>query len=84
MEKKEIGIDNPVAVAGVTLVPVVQISLDYRQVNGGSSFFATKQPIGIVATSPSGKKAFLMSGEEVSLDHLSQEVPGLKEKLERL
>jgi len=83
MEKKEIGIDSPVAVAGVTLIPIAQVWLNCQHGNGGFSFWGTKQPIGIVAILPSAKKAFRITGEEVSLDQFLQEVPSLKEMLEK-
>lgn len=82
MEKKEIRIDNPVAVAGITLIPVTKVSLNYWSGNGGISFFGVKQPASVVVVSPSAKRAFRITGEEVSLDQLIQEVPGIKEILE--
>ena len=82
MEKKEVGIDNPVAVAGVTLIPIVKVSLNYWRGNSGVSFFGVKQPFGVVVVSPSAKRAFRITGEEVPLDQLIQEVPGIKEVLE--
>ena len=82
MEKKEVGIENPVAVAGVTLIPVVEISLNYWRSNSGISFFGVKQPVSVVVVSPLAKRAFRVTGEEVSLDQLIQEVPGIKEILE--
>ncbi len=82
MEKKEVVIGNPVAVAGVTLIPLAKVSLNYWQGNGGISFFGVKQPFGVVVVSPSAKRAFRITGEEVPLDQLIQEVPGIKEVLE--
>jgi len=82
MEKKEVKIGNPVTVAGVTLIPVVKVSLNYWRGNGSVSFFGAKQPIGVVVVSPSAKRAFRITGEEVPLDQLIQEVPGIKEVLE--
>jgi len=82
MERKEVTIDNPVAVAGVTLIPVAEISLNHWRNSSGISFFGVKQPASIVVVSPSAKRAFRITGEEVSLDQLIQEVPGIKEMLE--
>ena len=84
MEKKEISIENPVAVAGVTLIPVTKVSLNYWGGNNGISFFGVKQPVSVVVVSPSAKRAFRITGEEVSLDQLMQEVPGIKEILEEI
>jgi len=82
MEKEEVEIGNPVTAAGVTLIPVIKVSLNYWRRNGSLSFFGVKQPIGMVLVSPSGKRAFRITGEEVPLDQFIQEVPGIKEVLE--
>jgi len=82
MEKKEVEIGNPVKVAGVTLIPVAEVSLNYWGGKGSNSFFGVKQPVNVVVVSPSVKRAFRITGEEVSLDQLIQEVPGIKEILE--
>lgn len=81
MEKKEIGADTPIIVAGVTLIPVVEVSLNYWHGKRGISFFGVKQPVGVVLVSPSAKRAFRVTGEEVLLDQLIQEAPGIKEVL---
>ena len=82
MEKEEISIEAPFAVAGVTLVPIVKASLNSWHSKGRLSFFGIKQPISVVVISPQAKRAFRIDGEEVSLDQLTEEVPGIKEILE--
>ena len=82
MEKEEIKIEAPFTVAGVTLVAVVQNSLNYWHGKNSYSFFGIKQPVSLVVISPQGKKAFRIGGEEITLDQLSKEVPGLEEILE--
>ncbi len=82
MEKKEVEIGSPVTVAGVTLIPLIKVSLNYWRRNGSLSFLGVKQPIGVVIVSPSAKRAFRITGEEVPLDQFIQEVPGIKEVLE--
>ena len=81
MEKKEVEIGNPVTIAGITLIQVTEISLRSWQSKGGISFLGTKQPLSVVVISPSEKKAFRVSGEEVPLDELIKEVPGIKSLL---
>ena len=81
MEKKEVTIGNPVVVAGVTLIPVTRVSLNYWCGNGGISSFGIKQPVSVVIVSPSDKRAFSVTGEEVSLAQLIQDVPGVSEIL---
>lgn len=84
MEKKEVVIDNPVVIAGVTLLPLARVSMNYWHSNGGISFFGSKQPVSLVVVTPSGKRAFRITGEEISLEQLVRDFPGLKEKLENL
>ena len=80
MEKKEVEIGNPTAVAGLTLVPVAKVSLNYWHRNG-ISFLGVKQPVGLVVASPSTKRAFWITGEEVPLDQFIREVPGIEDIL---
>jgi len=82
MEKEEITIEAPVAVAGATLIPIVKTSLNSWHRKGRLSFFGTKQPVSVVVVSPKARRAFRINGEEVSLDQLTKEVPSLKEVLE--
>ena len=83
MEKKEIKIGNPVSIAGVTLIPVEKVSLNYWHGKSSISFLGIKQPVNLVVISPSAKRAFNIGGEEVPLDQLIQEVPTIKEILVR-
>ena len=82
MEKQEVEIGNPITVGGVTVIPVAKVSLNYWHSNRGGSFFGVKQPVTIVVVSPSVRRAFRISGEEVSLDQLIEEAPGIKNILE--
>ena len=84
MEKEEIKIEAPFTVAGVTLVPIVKTQLNRWQTKDRLSFFGIKQPVSIVVVSPQVKRAFRISGEEVPLDQLIEEVPDIKEILERI
>ena len=82
MEKEEIKIEAPLAVAGVTLVPIVKSSLNCWCSKNRLSFFGNKQPVSVVVVSPQARRAFRINGEEISLDQLTKEVPGIKEVLE--
>ena len=84
MEEREVRIGNPVAVAGVTLIPLVEISHNYWRHGSSLSTFVTKQPVSLVVVSPSTKKALKISGEEVPLEQLIHEVPAISEILERI
>ena len=81
MEKEKIETDTPVTIAGVTLVPIVKTRLDYWQGKSGFSSFGIKQPVGIIVISPQARKAFRISGEEITLDQLIEEVPDVEKVL---
>ena len=81
MEKKEVKVGNPVTVAGVTLIPVVEVSLNGWHGKSGISFYGIKRTVGVVLLSPPLKKAFRVTGEEVPLDQFIQEIPSVKEIL---
>ena len=84
MEKKEVEISSPVAVRGVILIPVTKVSLNSWHSKRGVSFFGIKQPVSIVVVSPSEKRAFRITGEEVPLDQLIKEVPAIKELIRQI
>ena len=84
MEKEEIRIEAPFAVAGVTLVPIVKASLNCWRSRGRLSFFGTKQPVSLIVVSHQTRRAFRINGEEVSLDQLTKEAPGIEEILEEI
>ena len=84
MEKQEVGVGNAVEVAGVTLIPLVEVSLSYRHANGGISSFGVKQAVAVVVVHQTAKRAFRITGEEVPLGQLMQEFPSTKEILENL
>ena len=78
MEKKEIEIGSPLKVRGLTVIPVIKSSLNCWRNRAGISFLGIKQPVIVVIISPSEKKAFRITGEEVPLDQLIQEVPAVE------
>jgi len=83
MEKERVTIGDPVAIAGTILIPVVKLSSKCQLACGGIFFSGVKQPVSIVAASSAVKKAFDITGDEISLDQLMQEAPGLAEILEQ-
>ena len=80
MEEKKIVVDKPVSIAGLTLIPVTQVSLGLWSVRVGKAFLAIKRPIAVVVISPQAKRAFKMTGEEVTLEELVKEAPVLKDE----
>jgi len=82
MEKKEITTVNPVNVGGITVIPVSKITVRSRKGKRGIAFSGNKHPESIIIVTPAGRRVFRITGEEVTLDQLTEEFPGISEKLE--
>ena len=84
MEKKKVIIVGPTAIAGITLILVIKLSLSCQP--GGSNIFFSgfKQPMNVVVASPLAKKAFDVEGGEIPIGQLLQEVPDLAGILEKV
>lgn len=81
MEKKEVTTVNSVTVAGLTLIPVSKVTMNCWHGKRGIIFTGSKQPDSIIIATPSAKRAFRITGEEITLDQLAQEIPDIMEKL---
>jgi uncharacterized spore protein YtfJ len=81
MEKKEVTIANPITVAGVTLILISKAAINCWHGKRGFAFSGSKQPDSIIIVTPSAKRAFRITGEEISLNQLVQEVPEISKKL---
>ena len=75
--KKEVTAGEPVAIAGLTLVPIIETRID--KWGRGSSFalFGYSEPVAVIVITPDAKKVFRMDGGEVALEKLENEFPGL-------
>jgi uncharacterized spore protein YtfJ len=82
MEKKKVIISNPIAAAGITLILVIKLSVSCQPAGSSIVFSGVKQPISLVVTSASDKKAFDIEGREFPIDKLVQETPELARVLE--
>lgn len=71
MEEKKIVIDKAVKIAGLTLIPVTRVSTNLWTTRAGKAFIATKQPVAVVVILSQAKKAFRITGEEISLEELN-------------
>ena len=82
MEKK-ITISSPVAIAGVTLILVIKVSVNCQGAGSNIFFSGVKQPVNVVVAAPSTEKAFNIDGDEIPIGQLLQEVPNLAGMLEK-
>lgn len=81
--RKEVAVETPVTIAGITIIPVVMTSLHYQHIDGMVSVISFKRPTDVVLITPTSSKAFRITGEEVILDQLLQEVPELQKALRK-
>ncbi|MGD0352593.1 MAG: hypothetical protein ABSB38_03765 [Dehalococcoidia bacterium] len=83
MEKKKVIIAGPMAIAEITLILVIKLSLNCQPAGSSIFFSGIKQPVNVVVASPSTKKAFDVNGDEIPIGLLLQEVPDLAGMLEK-
>jgi hypothetical protein len=81
MENKELTIVNPVTVAGVNLILVSKATINCWQGKRGIAFSGSKQPDSIIIVTPSAKRAFRITGEEIAFDQIVREIPGIMKTL---
>ena len=82
MEKKQIAVGKPVAVSGLTIVPVTETATYYWLKDGSYSFFGLKKPLYILSSVP-GKplEVFEINGEQTNIDKIISVYPELKDEL---
>lgn len=76
-------LETPLSLGEVTLIPVTRVVLGEWSSKRGVSFLAHKSPVAVVVVSPDAKRALSVSGEEISLAPLIEEVPDLAEALKK-
>ncbi len=81
MQTKKMKIEGAISEGAFTFLPVSKTTCRGERIGQAAFFFAAKIPVAIVVLSPTGKKAFRISGEEISLDTLAAEVPDLWETI---
>lgn len=59
------------SIGDIRLVPVVEVRLGCRHINGCAFFSAVKQPVAVVLLSAETKKAFNLEGKEMPLDEVA-------------
>jgi hypothetical protein len=81
MEKKKVMISGPMAIAGITLILVIKLSVNCQPAGNNIVFSGVKQPVSLVVKSPWINKAFNLDGGEVPISTLIEETPGLASML---
>jgi hypothetical protein len=83
METQGVVIEPPLPVAGAIILPIAQVRTCFWHSAEGISAFCIKKPLYIIIIRNSAKKAFRMTGEELSLDQLKMECPQAAAPLEQ-
>jgi uncharacterized spore protein YtfJ len=79
MEKEEIIVDTPIEIAGMKIIPVIQVNTYCFSKKRNVSAYCSKKPLIVVIVNDSGTKAFDMDGSQVELDELIEAVPELRD-----
>ncbi len=83
MAKINFEIEEPRSVSGFTLVPIVEIRISMYQGAAGIYYAYSRKPLAVIFISSDGCKALAISGEELPLDSLQKDIPGLSALLEQ-
>jgi hypothetical protein len=80
MEKKEIIVEKAVILAGYSIIPVVEVMLKYSDNYKGIFCYYSRRPLAVIVSSKSMRRVIRITGEEVTLEQLIQELPDLKQQ----
>jgi hypothetical protein len=79
--EKIVTVEGPFAIGGVTLIAIVRSLLTSKSSDKGIWLFGMKLPVALMEISDSSKRAFRITGEEVSIDQILEENPGISIEL---
>jgi len=77
METKEIAIEGPLNIAGTRVYVAAEVQINCTCNDGRLACFGARKPAYVVILSDSGTKAFTAGGEEITIEQLTAEVPGI-------
>jgi hypothetical protein len=83
MEKIEVTMDQPIVLDGVTIIPIVSITLHCWYVDNLATVRGVKKSVAFLVISHAGRIIYGISGEEISVDQLIEKFPSLKAQLVR-
>ncbi len=74
--ERQVKTEEAVSIGGIVIVPVVEVHLGCRRVNGGLFFFGVKQPWALLIIMDGKRSALTPDGKELSLDEVLAKVSG--------
>ena len=75
----EVRVGEPVVIGEVTIVPLERVSVYRDSGKNRLSVYISKEPVGVMISSPEGKWAVDIYGEQMPLEAYIQEIHGLRE-----
>jgi hypothetical protein len=80
MAKKEVIISSAINIAGTSIVTVATIETDSRFGRRSAAVNGSIRPEGVIITTPTSRRAFRMTGEEIDPEELVREFPAVAER----
>jgi len=81
---KKTGLENALAVGGLTIVPVAVTSVEIQRVGGRAMAFGYREAVAAIVIGPSGTEVLVVSGDILSLEQLGDLYPEIRGQLDRL
>ncbi|MBN1689774.1 MAG: hypothetical protein JW901_01985 [Dehalococcoidia bacterium] len=81
MRKELVSCEEAREVSGVKLTPVVRSILTWADIGGTVSFYACRQPAYLLVERYPDVRVLRASGEEITLQQVYSECPGIREAL---
>lgn len=81
MEAKQVKIEEPLRLEGLTVIPVSQTTLHSSAGNWGLYLSASKKVVAVILLSSSQKKLYMVGEEGMSMEQLLQQLPRLQDVL---
>ena len=81
---KELHVGRPITIGEATIIPLERVDVSRSSEKGRLLAYISKDPVGIVISTPQGKRAIDMYGGQVALETYIQEFPGLQQVLDSL
>ena len=84
MKIEKVNAGQYITIGEITLLPIIRTYISCRNVDSSILCSGSKNVIGIVVVSPKWKRAINVAGEEVPVEHYTEQVPEVKELLQSM
>lgn len=84
MAKKEVIISSPINIAGTSIVTIATIEMNSRYGRRSAAVNGSIRPESVIISTPTSRRAFRITGEEIDLKELVREFPAMAERPEKI